>query len=432
MKKILLFIALIFFGFFSSAHSADFTFYENFEDETVDTAWPYTSGDQLWDTGAGGDCEQLVEDDVTPRFGSQYLSLYCDWTDMATFVSDGGKLRTGTIFHNSNLLDGTKCMTVNTDTEYWIGFSMYIPVGYIAEYFAHQMIQFYQSGEGPCFSINYGADTDNTAAPGVYRISAWYGTGNHVDKTIDWTQDRGTWVDWVIRAIFYNTDNENAGYTVWRNGVIAYNHYGDNNVLGGGGTNGPYIEPNIYNISISVYGVSQPEPTAQFRQEHMDEFRVTGANIATYDYCDVAPPIWGAKPTISYPAEDAEDVPVAFTALFDAYSDHHTEGDQNCYTAYQMDVQINESSDGDFTTTLLVDHSDITSSNQNDIEAGDSLAENTEYIMRVRQCSYNSDRSTEYCGDWSDTRTFTTEPPAEVASGNPTGAGGSFTGGGTY
>ena len=120
---------------------------------------------------------------------------------------------------------------------------------------------------------------------------------------------------------------------------------------------------------------------------------------------------------------------LSFTARFDGYSDHKSDG-QNCYTAYQTRVQVNEESDGDFTTSLVVDAT-VSSTNEYQVTG---LAVGTTYVMRVEQSSYNTARSTEYRGSWSDTITFTTENP-ETPEGDPyvrSIGGGTVSGGGTY
>lgn len=427
----------------------DCTFYDGLEDRPKDQqvddehTGPFHSA--YIGNAPHADCQEFVKDgSISPRYGSQYLHLSCQWGAASATGCDGGFGRIG--FERANIefrgaeLDTGLYIEADNGTEYWFGWSMFILADEEEQLLATNIWQL-QS-----YSPTYSCGHHYTMTFGSYiesfKIRNTNSTGSETHFVGSWIDLKGTWVDFVVHARLYSTNNANARLRTYINGVLVDSAHGDgvNNMRASDANCPPYVHWQAYNSwHCGDIGTDTDCTTTQNggypdycgcsnayddgstnalcegdwedwqRDVPVDEIRVNEYTSGQgYNYCDVSPPIWGTKPSISFPADDQEELDTTFDALFDGYSDHKSEGDQNCYTAYQTRIQVNEQADGDFTTSLVVDAT-VSSTNEYEVTG---LAINTTYVMRIEQSSYNTARSTEYRGvdgsNWSDTLTFTT------------------------
>ena len=411
IKKLLLTICLILFLPVWAGAAIDY--YEDFEGQTIDQTWSNEAcigQDTFYKTsgtvaGNWPNCYDYIEDDYndrsSPNAGGKYFSIYCDWVNCAGM---NNSRRAEFMMAQDTSWTPCNAMKYNDDTEYWIGWSYYIPADYYSETYSHQVFQIV-SGAGNIINLlmYYGGDSSDS-----YTGRIRYNGTNHYPTFSNWLNDKGTWVDFAIHAIFHTTNDTDAVLELYKNGVLSMGADSDGyaNVDAGTVTLGlpelynQYCYSSIYTCAdvIKTYAT----PMSPWRSVHIDEYRLTENTKGTENYCSVAPPIWAAKPTITVPAADATGIGQTFTAEFSGYSDHRTDA-QACFSAYQMNVEVDE--DGGDWGTLVYDSGDISTASTHEISG---LAGSTTYQMRVRHSSYCAARATEYWGEWSNTTDFTT------------------------
>ena len=164
-------------------------------------------------------------------------------------------------------------------SEYWIGFSCYLPSDWEVDNAEELIFQLHGNGDGdrsPSLALYIDGDE-------WYWYNRWQPDRNAVNSVAGekelWRAqyEKGQWVDWVIHAIWsYNDD----GYLeIYKNGTSVAQYSG----------------PNCYNDSLGIRGpqtgvykwpwLTGPTNVTE-RIVYLDEFKVGGAN-SSYD--DVAP-----------------------------------------------------------------------------------------------------------------------------------------------
>ena len=429
MKKLLSLIILILMLTLPSTVLAVFSDYDDFEYDlgayTNETCVGY-DGFYLHSNWARfEDCHQEIAQTISDRSSSagtgKYFHSYCNWeTDTSSDRLDAQ--RSSTIYANdTNYTVDCNAMSINDGTEYWIGWSFYIPADYYQEYCSHSIVQFTRSPTGPNtilanleFGGGYGSGTCSDVDRDYFRYRAWHsGSTTNAGTSMKWTDLQGTWVDLVFHFVWYTSVNADAISEMYINGSQIYSYSGEINhdlVSDGVGLNTPFLynalstaDPlSTWNRWYVENGDTQKAP---WREVSFDEFRITGDTIDTKEYCDVAPPIWPAKPTNITP--NGMDITLTPTASWAAYDDFRSDL-QGCFSAYQMKVQVDESG-GDW-AGLVYDSGTIGYAASEQISG---LAWDTDYQIRVAHSSYNTDRSEEYWSEWSDTVYFTTGPTSE-------------------
>jgi hypothetical protein len=415
----MIFCIFLLFPVFIYAANISLPYYRSFEsDEGDEPNRTLDDGDcrgldqmKNWDY-----CDAKVRDDYPARYGSKYIELKCDYIDCDQRFE---AYRTHLTFEGAwEPYKQCHMMRYNDGTEYWIGWSNYIPRDYVGERFAHAFFQIGSSSNNFLF-MSYGADEKNLR----WKVRNYYNGRMHSNiLDSDWTDEKGEWTDWVVRAVWYSTDNARAKLEVYMNGVLVYENNGSDNMnpVNGGGT----IAFMNYNLGYGP-GYSCEEGVKQWDKRHyratyFDEIRIyeqvggSGSN----NYCSAAPPITSTTPKINTPANGVTDVDTSFTAKFSQYSDHRPDP-RNCFSKHQMNIQVAES--GGNWSNLVYNSGDVKSLNYHKISG---LRKNTTYKMRIRHSSYNSARSEKYWGEWSKIVKFTTGsgsgPTAEEPPNPPT------------
>jgi len=463
MKKLFYIMILTLFAStaFATAIPGWPTFYDSFEDGAVpdrdlDTLLDDTTGGPF-DTPEGDGAEyddqthyvrDVTEDGITPRYGDQYLHIKATWgapeDTSSAHTGDKGFGRIGfkrgwITFHGDELTSGDVGLDIDNGTEYWIGWSQYIPADekeqhadFIAETGAFQI----QSERGLASISYWGMDN------GVYRVVRYYGTGSFKPITLaNWIDLKGTWVDFVVQYTAYTSDTAGARLRYYVNGVLKTGAW-DNLQNARNSTLRPYLVWQNYNwwswgdwdadVDCSTTqtggyynycgcsnavddGSTTPECagdwTAWTRNYILDEMRINeydGTPAQGAHYCAVAPPIWAETPSISHPSEAETNLGTTFNASFTDFSPHRLDP-QGCFPAYKMEVEVDI--DGhNWTDHLDFDSGEVDSSNTISITG---LAADTTYQMRVRHSSYNTPRTTQYWGEWSTVIDFSTDLPPD-------------------
>ena len=143
------------------------TFYDSFEDDTVDTLFqdgdggpwattaPACCGDDERYESESADQTEYIRDDLTARYGDQYLHIKAQWTaaescngHYSAGFGNYGFRRGYILFLGDELTDGIG-LDINNGTEYWIAWSQYIP--------ADEMEQPAPHGESGLFQIQTNA-----------------------------------------------------------------------------------------------------------------------------------------------------------------------------------------------------------------------------------------------------------------------------------
>ena len=399
---------------------ATFTYTQDFESQTLDQRYPADgtgcSDNIYWSyTNPKANCDAIIKDDIPARYGTKYLDVFCNWVD-STDNEVKKSQRAQTTFGLPSGWSPCNEMKYNDGTEYWFGWSIYIPSDYYEEYYSHMFFEFTTTSMSIPLALYFGGgETQNGTPNHSWRRCAYYDGGLHCgdfSNDNDWRDEKGQWVDIVIQARFYTTDNANATIKVWKNGVIQYSRSGGDNTTGGV----IFSAPMLYNIyAYPGYAWYDDDPkkwhkacddgltsVSKWREVPADELRITEGSSGTYNYCSVAPPIVAATPSVTYPTPGLTGIATTFTSTFSGYSDERSDA-QSCFGAYKTQVQVDES--GGNWSSLVYDSGSVNSTTSHQVTG---LANNTAYQIRVRHSSYNTTISAEYWGRWSNIVTFTT------------------------
>jgi hypothetical protein len=394
---------------------ADFTYYQDFESLPIDEEYPDGSTGcsvaGLYDNhlGVKENCGRTVRDDFTARYGDQYVEFWCNFDDSteAEFVQSQ---RAAVHFRHSDL---TSCnrLAVDNGTEYWWGWSNYIPSDYYVEYRSH-IVAGISSGT-MILTVTYGGDEAHNKER--FRLRVWRdGDYDFIYLPYHWEDFKGTWVDWVVQYRGYTSSNADATLVLYLNGEAVYNWSDGQNCPVGESPVIAFYEYNTYNYAAYyatrdsfVRAADLDDAPTPWRRVPLDEVRVYEATKGVNDYCDVCPPIVPAAPTVTYPKDKATGIPVTFTATFSGYSDSRPDP-QSCFAYRKTEIEIDESG-GNWSSLVL--HSEVegqTFYNVPGLEGGKT------YQMRVRHKAARRGSSDTYWGEWSDTIKFTnTSSPGE-------------------
>ena len=405
----------------NEAQAAGFTYYESFEDKTVDTAYPVPPGgncsNYLYDSknAPSANCWNGIRDDFPARYGRQYLDMTCDWVNCEDPEYQQSQ-RAHVVYGRPSGWSPCNEWKANDGTEYWLAWSNYIPADYYEEYHSHMIMEFISGvNKTVVFAIYYGGDEEHGKTS--YTLRQWYdgSTKSGISLGGPWAADKGTWIDWTLKVRWYSSSNPNALIELYRNGDLVWQKAGGTNYPS---TDAPpilaFVEYNTLNYD--GYTLAEREafiracdlgdaPTP-WRRVPIDEIKITENSIGAKGYCDVAQPIWSKKPAISYPANGAANIPASFTAAYGGYADFRDDP-QGCFAYTKTQVQVDEKG-GDW-SSLVYDSGEINSQTNNSI----SGLIPKQYQMRVRHKSLRQGTGDTYWGEWSDTRFFT------VAGGNP-------------
>lgn len=420
MKRITLIILLLIIFFWPCSAWATFTYTQDFESEALDQRYPADetgcSDDIYWsNNNPKVNCDNIIRDDITARFGTKYSDTFCDWVD-GTDTEVARSQRAQTTFGRASGWSECNEMEYNDGTEYWFGWSVYIMPDYYEEYYPHMIFEFTTTGSYIPLALYFGGGETQDSTPNhSWRWCAYYDGGLHCNdfsNDNDWRDEKGQWADIVIQARFYTTDDANATIKVWKNGVIQYSRSGGDNVDGGGAIFSMPLLYNIYNsdsyLPHTLWIRAADDSlgaTSKWRETPVDELRITEQTegSGTYNYCSVTPPIWPVTPVIQYPTADADGINTTVTVTYSGYSDHRSDS-QSCFAYTTTWVEVDE--DGGDWGTLVYDSGWVDSETSNEVSG---LAYNTKYQMRVTHRSLRSGTADTYDSTTSGIIDFTTK-----------------------
>jgi hypothetical protein len=402
-------------------------FYESFESYATNTNYdPDHDGNSdgveyfrfdVNDQGYANNGNNLVlstEESITARYGDKYFKMYVTIDDCDTIYEDAYKTYatlespelTSNLYFNSN--DGT---------EYWIGYSLWIPSDYYLERYHSGVYQLFDGSNGAQLLVKtFGTDDQTTDGGWDYNVnySATSGSGELFES---WEGDKGSWVDIVFQFVLYDEDNANARMNFYKNGVVsAIRPNGQDNIETD--STKVYFDFVQYNSGFAncngltaeqceayVYQCAVDPFVAFERALWIDEFRFKYASMGENSYCDVAPPIWSSAPTITNPTQGETGISLTETLTYGAYADHRTDG-QSCFDRTTTEIQIDE--DGGDWSTLVYHNTNAGATSQ--VLLGTTLDAGTTYQMRVRHISLRAGTTDTYDGVWSTVHDFTTAP----------------------
>lgn len=364
---------------------------------------------------------------ITAREGSNLLAYQCEWIECAQQKQSWRQdtslaIRSGTSSWNQH-------DQIDNNTEYWIGWSYFVPSNYLQERMGHQLCQITDPADAGhpnriIFGIAMGGGISADCDP---KYANWYGRHDwesaktHRNWRTAWTNDKGNWVDIVLNIVWYSSNNANAKFEFFMDGVSVYDRGANKNV--GFSTSRPVISINMYWPAVTQGNPCGPGDDCGsdsyvenydqnfWRGTYLDAFRGREGAIGTHDYCDVAPAIWSSAPTINTPAASSTQ-DTAFTASYTGYSDHRTDS-QGCFARTSTTVQIDENP-ADWSGMAY----ENTSAHQTTQDIT-GLSENTTYDMRVMHKSIRLGESDTYDGVWSSTVTFNTTQGPDLSSLSP-------------
>lgn len=451
MKKLFYTFLILILGW-TLAFGADVDFYEDFEGRTVDQVLDDsgTSNIPFWTHLEAPSQTQyddqsiyirdVSEDGIAPRFGSQYVHMKATWgapescAGVLGYTTGYGRIgfKRSIFYYKDTDLTDSMYVDIDNGTEYWIGWSQYIPSTEKGQQQRSGLFQINSNDTNLSFIQNFGMAGEQ------FKLRRYYGTGSSVwNDGGSWEAVRdagGGWIDWVMQIRLYTSNNADARMNIYNNGVNKSADW-DGQQNARTGSTQPYLIWQNYNWwHCGDTGVGQDTNCADTSEDYhgcdntgewegwtrnfiIDEIRIKEYSSGQGDhYCAVAPAIWPVTPTISYPGDGATGIDTTVTVTYDGYADHRTDA-KGCFAYSVTEIQVNEESDGDWTTSLVVDYSG-SAETSHEISG---LAYNTEYRMRTRHKSIRSGTATTYTDvtgsdGWSTTVNFTTK---EGAGSNP-------------
>ena len=264
------------------------------------------------------------------------------------------------------------------------------------------------------FIHSWGNEADQMSAHIRYNSGMW----KSGDNFASWMDLKGTWIDWVIRARFYTSDNANAIFHFYMNGNIVFGSdwNGKENL---NGNVAPYAVWQLYNtwacgwnanatncaeVGAAYYGCDNTGEWHNWTRNYiLDEIRVYEYTSGQGNhYCDVAPAVWSQTPNITYPANGGTGLNSTFIAVYNGYIDHRTDA-QDCFAYNATQIQVDEA--GGNWSNPVYDSVEVGDETSHEIS---ELNINTNYQIRVRHKSARSGSSDTYWGEWSDTIYFST------------------------
>ena len=410
-KSIILLLLFILFPIIVNAANIQLPYYNSFENYVADKIMDDGDCGGL-DSYPRGSCQIYVRDDYEARHGSKYLTIECNYSGNCDDRND--MLRADVVLEGFQ--KGLSChiMSTNDDTEYWIGWSNYIPADYTAEYFNHAMVQIIApsvSYRQLIWNISYGGEKDDyySAFSGLHK---WSDSDNVSGNAwpiynLSWAAFKGQWVDWVLHVVWHDTDDKDAIFRVYMNGVEVYGEARDGLKNMPTDARPQWYALQAYNTHYSSTNNPCSSHIKQYNIPHqratfLDELRFDEGAIGKNDYCDVCPPIVADRPTLSYPEKGLVDIPTTFTAVYSGYKDKRSD-EQSCFSYTKTQVQVDEKG-GDW-SSLVYDSGEATAETTSKVNG---LYAKTQYQIRVRHKSERKGSPSTYWGGWSDTVIFST------------------------
>lgn len=418
MRKEILFEIIIFsflvllFPVVVSAANIDLPYYRSFESDPVDLDFDdgNCKGLDVPHPGITDYCTIKVRDDYPARYGDQYLEMRCEYKSVSTREKT---MRAGNMTFEG-FRDGNSCheMRTNDNTEYWFGWSNYIPRDYMDELFKHAVFQVgTDSPPSVTSTIQYGAGPDGAPVATDSTWTIWNRSDDGHDSNTfgDWHNEKGKWVDWVVHVVWHDNDHTNAKWEVYQNGVIQHNRNGLENVVENGKPILSFCNYNwAYSDDLDAKANISHWDVPHHRATYMDEFRFYEqiGGSGEYGYCDACPPIVAEQPAISYPSSNDSMIPTNYTLAYGGYIENRSDP-QNCFSYSTTHIQIDENG-GDWSSLAY----ESTSASET-LKEITGLAASTQYQVRVRHKSKRLGRGGTYLGPWSSVvkfRTGTTFP----------------------
>jgi len=387
IKLIFCIFCLLLFPVTAFSAAISLPHYESYESRSIDS--DINDGNCLgWDTNDSRDnCWAQVKDTYTARYGDNYAQYGCQWyAKAANDPLDDDSARIDSVWEGWRDPSGDYgCneLNVNDGSEYWVGWSVYIPEGYEVERYAHMLAQLHTNDE-VTLSISYGSSVQGMRVKNRVWDPIEEESDQYTVEFLDWEAYKGQWIDLVAHWRLYHEDNANATMELYANGIKVQDRNGKANVgiVDGADDQLPVFYFNCYSWAyLQVSGYTASEASFQYDTDHIretnfDEFRfyeqIGGSGDS--NYCDVAPPIWAAIPTV-----DAlgDNVPTNFTLTYSGYVDHRDDL-QNCFDRTTTQIQIDEQG-GDW-SSLVYDSSTAGETSQ----AIAGLSPGVQYQVRVR------------------------------------------------
>ena len=172
------------------------------------------------------------------------------------------------------------------DTDYWLGWSTYIPDTWIDDYSTNwtTIMQLKQPiGGSPILSLNIKGDTwefvnrrddaNITFDENTTDVSVVYSGST--------ANDKGRWVDFVVNFRLCESANCDGKLTIWKGDEVIVDQNGPNAYVRSVVDGGPFLTLNLYK-----HGWKKKESMVDTREIYFDAIRIGGANS---DYASVAP-----------------------------------------------------------------------------------------------------------------------------------------------
>jgi len=270
MKKYILTI-LISLLFFASSASSAILFYEDFEDELDFVLDP--TRDWVYEHDGTGYVELSSEQ---ARAGSKSYKFSATGSTYGNYVRQEIQLR--------NLWNSGTSYYFSQRTEYWIGYSIFLPAGYESPDYGYGTVshhQYHTTEDGPptCDPIEDGHHgLMIKTLDGNWYNWIHYDANQCTDGTIQGvyhTYDAfevGKWTDFVVHVYF---DYDNDGYLqIWKDGILIEDYSGP---TWANDNWGPFFKHGIYG-TIDV---------GQVMTVYIDEYRIGDADSS---FAEVSPP----------------------------------------------------------------------------------------------------------------------------------------------
>jgi hypothetical protein len=354
--------------------------YQGFENETINTIAECIAADtgndpvsDCFDQGSAGgldwgpadqDCYSVVSTTYTAREGSKHLTLGCRWPGDGDY--DYKWIRSYLYAEGTDLNQNNR-LTYDDGTEYWLGWSQYVPSGYADQTRGSGIWQGFGGlwGGGSCTPDswvhiigNYGGDSDcgGYCSDGD-KMTYDSRPGSDTTDSVTWQSHKGYWIDWMIQMRLYDSAVAGSRFRIYKNGVLwagsanddtatlhqtdctlvinwmDYNAWGDRCSDWGGEPPTTLID--CTGCSAGYFEEDSPydcDTAGWTRETIIDSIRFVkyaSGQASDTNYDDVAPAIYPAKTDVTSPADQAADVDIDLdvTVTTSAYTEQANPAD---------------------------------------------------------------------------------------------------------
>ncbi|MHC4106133.1 MAG: hypothetical protein ACYSR9_14415, partial [Planctomycetota bacterium] len=285
------------------------------------------------------------DEGITPREGNNYLHIQGTWPGESSEAGLG--MKRAYMYLEGQDMNGANELAEGDGTEYWNAFSLYIEPGYDYRPYGAGLWSFRSrnGAGGECNpdipSLNIGGAWDSDCTIDAYLRIHTSTYQIFTSEILNWCDLEGTWVDIAIRYRIYDEDNSNARAWIYVNGTKVwggsadgkqnvptgcvpnagnlrnYNWWADYCDDGGTvdcGKAGCWPDPPHGNTDCDTAGWTSDVRVDAYRAKYHTDITGNGDSEAPGHYCEVAPEIRAATPTITTPSQGATDVALDFTA----------------------------------------------------------------------------------------------------------------------